>query len=346
MGLNVLIVDDNGTDRDSIVEIFRGWSANVESVASSRAAVASVKDTIASGGHLDVAVVDWRMPETDGIEVARAIKSLGMNPPPVIILATAYGREDVLRGAETAGIDAILVKPLDPSLLLETIAASIGAHTGAPTLPAGEIPKDLTDLHLLVAEDNSINQEVVTALLTDAGATVECVANGRLAVAKVCDGTHYDLVLMDLQMPEMDGFTATRHIREQFAARTVPIIAMTAHALAEERERCLAAGMNDHIAKPIDPPALIATVRRWCNRATLQPSTTTQAAAPLSPLAAALPMFDVTGALRRCLGDEAFLRRLFEEFITQFGSAAKTLPELHRRRRPSEGSGTRSQHGR
>lgn len=218
--------------------------------------------------------------------------------------------------------------------------ASLNAHVSAAgddfvsqafgTIAAAQSPSagsELGGVHILVAEDNAINQEIIINLLTDAGATVECVGNGRLAVERaMADAKRYDLVLMDVQMPEMDGLMATRQIRARIDAATLPIIAMTAHVMEEERRNCTDAGMNDHVGKPLNPTTLIATLRKWSVRA---PSVAeTAPPGPAMELALALPAFDVAGALARCSGDEAFLRRLFVQFCQQFSSAADSMRDF------------------
>ena len=327
-GLRVLVVDDDSTDRDRIREILSEWSMEVQAATSVRAAYAALKHAISRRRDFDVVILDWKMPNIDGIEAARTIKSWKLVPPPLMILVTAHGREHLLHGAETAGIDAVLVKPLDPSLLLDTIATGVGALPPPKPTGASTTTQSLAGIRILVAEDNAINQEIVGALLTDAGATVESASNGALAVKRVCeDAAQFDVLLMDVQMPEMDGLTATWRIRERFDAEHLPIIAMTAHALESERRRCLGAGMNDHISKPIDPVTLLETVARWCRRDYVE-APESPAASESSSLAAALPSFDISAALRRCLNDEEFLRRMLMEFLAQYELAASKIRDL------------------
>ncbi|GAC1574942.1 MAG: hypothetical protein NVS3B7_07130 [Candidatus Elarobacter sp.] len=325
--LHVLIVDDDPVDREIVSEMFRGWSMRVETSGSGREALISVTDAIARDDAIDLVVMDWKMPDADGASVARDIKNLGLSNAPVVIMLTAYGREQVIHSAEAVGIEAVLIKPVDPSLLFETVAATFYPELPASTFAPATNRRELGGLRLLVAEDNAINQEIIMTLLDDAGATVDCVANGRLAVANAIGGSRYDLVLMDVQMPELDGLAATRQIRRYWSATELPIVAMTAYAMEDDRRRCLAAGMNDHVAKPINPPALIATILRWCTRTHPIPQADPIAvpAATPSHLAAELPGFDIVAALDRCNGDEAFLRRLLHRFTEQFESAPGSL---------------------
>jgi two-component system sensor histidine kinase/response regulator len=328
--LHVLVVDDDPVGRDMIAEMMRSWSMSVSTAESARSALDYLNDSSARGVPVDLVILDWQMPGMDGLQAARTIKACDLARKPVIIMVTAHGREQVLRSAEAAGIEALLVKPVAPSLLLEAVTSAFHQPaTVSRTLRAGT-ERELTGLRILVAEDNAINQEIIIGLLTDAGAQVDCVENGRLAVERIVDSAaRYNLVLMDVQMPELDGLGATRKIREHLAPEQLPIIAMTAHAMDEERRRCIEAGMNDHIAKPIDPVTMTATILRWGTASRL-PAHVPAVVPPAPPaitseLGLLLSAFNIGGALARCNGDEAFLRRLFVRFTQQFDSAAVTL---------------------
>jgi signal transduction histidine kinase/CheY-like chemotaxis protein/HPt (histidine-containing phosphotransfer) domain-containing protein len=334
--LRVLVVDDDPDLRRSLAALLSSWSVQCDSASSGREAVARVNEAVAAGSPYDLVLMDWQMPSMDGIAAARLMRTqTDAGKMPIVIMVTSYAREDVLANAQAAGIEAVLVKPVDASLLLEAITsafdlASSHQREQRTAMPAAE---ELRGIHLLVAEDNDINQEIVGAFLTRSGATVEFVGNGRLAVERVLAGTtHYDAVLMDVQMPEMDGFQATREIRGHRSARDLPIIAMTAHAMEEERRRCLAAGMNDHIAKPLDPALLIATLRRWVHVSAPPPPPLPVPAPPAPPVAAASapvdggePAFDVAAALDRLGGDEDLLHMLIERFCGEFADAGRTL---------------------
>jgi hypothetical protein len=214
--------------------------------------------------------MDWKMPGQNGVEVAQAIRAgAGAEKPPIVIMVSAFGRSDLFDAAKRAGIESFLVKPVDPSLLLETIqslfTASVGSREAAPAEPR---TTQLSGSRVLVAEDNAINQQIVEHLLTRLGVAVEFAGNGREAVDAVLrDYTRFDAVLMDVQMPEMDGLEATRLIRNHVDAAQLPIIAMTAHAMETERQLCLEAGMNDHLTKPVDPKALTKALGRWITSA-------------------------------------------------------------------------------
>jgi signal transduction histidine kinase/CheY-like chemotaxis protein/HPt (histidine-containing phosphotransfer) domain-containing protein len=215
--------------------------------------------------------------------------------------------------------------------LPEPLDSAAGSVSIDRTLAATDQRSLLRGLRILLAEDNAINQEIAISLLTDAGAKVTCAENGRKAVDTILtDGQRFDVVLMDVQMPELDGIGATLEIRQYLSEDELPIIAMTAHALDEERRRCIAAGMNDHIAKPLNPPLMIETIKRWTSSglsdadgAGAEPTV-----AMRGDLERLLPDFDIRGALERCSGDEAFLRRLFRRFALQFAPAAASTRRL------------------
>jgi signal transduction histidine kinase/DNA-binding response OmpR family regulator len=269
-GRRVLVVDDDPIARDALAAMLRSWSLNVTEARSGTAALAAINEAKTAKTPFDLVLLDWKMPGQNGVEVAQAMRAdAGTEKPPVVIMVSAFGRSDLFDAAKRAGIEGFLVKPVDPSLLLETIqslfSTSAGSREAAPKEPA---TSDLSGSRVLVAEDNAINQQIVEHLLARLGITVEFAANGREAVDAVLkDYKRFDAVLMDVQMPEMDGLEATRLIRNHVDATQLPIIAMTAHAMETERQLCLEAGMNDHLTKPVDPKALTKTLRRWITSA-------------------------------------------------------------------------------
>jgi two-component system sensor histidine kinase/response regulator len=208
------------------------------------------------------------MPGMDGLQASRYIKSdetLGHRP--AIVLVTAFGREEVREEAERLQLDGFLVKPVTKSMIVDSLV-NIFSHSDDETSAAAQIEQavPLRGARLLLAEDNDINQQIAVELLEGAGASVRVANNGREAVEILSNGPQpppFDVVLMDLQMPQMDGYQATSKIRSDSRFDTLPIVAMTAHATLEERQRCLAAGMADHISKPIDPGMLFETVARF-----------------------------------------------------------------------------------
>lgn len=324
-GLRALVVDDNAAARDILGEALESVSLRVEAVASGREAVAEVKAADGSDDPYRIVFMDWKMREMDGIAATRLLKhDATLKVPPRVVMVTAFGREEVRAHAESAGVDGFLVKPISRSLLLDTLMGLFPPAEGAAydqyQAQREEPLARLDGVSVLLAEDNEVNQQIVVELLESTGARVVVAANGREAVARLqagLDGEPFDLVLMDLQMPEMDGYEATRLIRADPRFQDLPIIAMTAHAMIEERQHCLDAGMNDHVAKPIDPDALFHTVRRWLKpgfEATTHPPTD---AAPrgAEPALPAIPGLDVASGLRRVAGNRKLYRDLLDQYV-------------------------------
>ena len=267
--LRVLVVDDNAAAREILQEPLSTVASYVKVVASGPEAIAAVKAQDATE-PFDIIFMDWRMPGMDGLQASRHIKSdETLKKQPAIVLVTAFGREEVREEAERVGLDGFLVKPVTKSMLVDTLVNVFATpdETGATAGAAEEeAATRLRGARILLTEDNEINQQIAIELLEGAGATVQVANNGREAVEILANGPQpppFDMVLMDLQMPEMDGYQATAKIRSDPRFANLPIIAMTAHATIEERQRCLAAGMNDHISKPIDPALLFETVGRF-----------------------------------------------------------------------------------
>ncbi|TCH99656.1 response regulator [Roseococcus sp. SYP-B2431] len=329
--LRIMVVDDNAASRAILQEMFAAWSVGVELFASAAEALSALDDAEASGAPFDLVLMDWKMPGMDGMEAARRIqgKAPGVRTP-LVVMVSAYGREEIAEKAEANGISAVLVKPVDPGLLLDTLTTLLGAGPEAVPTPPGPapIPRVAPEFHgarVLLAEDNEINRQLAVELLTDAGLVVEIAENGRVACDKaLAEPLGFAAVLMDVQMPEMDGIEATIRIRQRIPAQDLPIIAMTAHAYEQERERCLRAGMNDHVAKPVDPAALIATLDRWLAAGPAAPPP-----APAAPdadgLPPALPPYDLEAALVRVNGKRKLLRKLIVDFGESFGDTAATL---------------------
>jgi two-component system, sensor histidine kinase and response regulator len=273
--LRVLVVDDNAAAREILQEPLSTVASYVKVVASGPEAIAAVKGQDPAA-PFDIIFMDWRMPGMDGLTASRHIKSdETLTKQPAIVLVTAFGREEVREEAERLGLDGFLVKPVTKSMLVDTLVDVFATsdETGATTGAADEDGATrLKGARILLTEDNEINQQIAIELLEGVGATVQVANNGRQAVETLANGPQpppFDVVLMDLQMPEMDGYQATTKIRADARFSRLPIIAMTAHATMEERQRCLDAGMNDHVSKPIDPALLFETVGRFYKPLTL-----------------------------------------------------------------------------
>ena len=247
---HVLIVDDHATAREVLTELVTslGWSC--ETAASGEKALYRIQDK--SQEPIDLVLLDWKMPGWSGLETAHRIRSLrpAGDSYPTLVMITAYGREALAEDGKI--LDGFLTKPATASMLLNAVAEATAGDALRSRVTASETQR-LAGLHLLLVEDNPINQQVAQEILQGEGARVEVANHGREAVDRIRETeSRYDAVLMDVQMPEMDGYQATREIRGGLGESELPIIAMTANALETDRQLCLDAGMNDHVAKPID----------------------------------------------------------------------------------------------
>jgi signal transduction histidine kinase/DNA-binding response OmpR family regulator/HPt (histidine-containing phosphotransfer) domain-containing protein len=267
-GLPVLLVDDNATAREILGTMLQSFGFEVAVASSGEAALEQLEQAPTQQPY-PLVLMDWRMGGMDGVEATRRIKSHQQLPLiPKVIIVTAYGREDLIGAARHVAIDGLLTKPVTASSLLDAIMDAMGrerAGTGGPSRRS-EVGRQaratLHGAHVLLVEDNEVNQELALDLLTSCGISVEVAANGQEAIDLLAE-RDFDGVLMDCQMPVMDGYTATRHIRSQEKFSELPVLAMTANAMAGDRERCLESGMNDHITKPINVDEMFATMARW-----------------------------------------------------------------------------------
>jgi CheY-like chemotaxis protein len=364
-GMKVLLVDDNATSRDIFQEMLESFSFEV-SVAASGAEGITELESAQEDKPFELVVMDWKMPGMDGIEASRRIKNhTGLSKIPAIVVVTAYGREEVMQQADEVGLEGFLLKPVNPSMLFDTIMQAFGEAVPETSRVAqrkeqeAEALKNIQGARLLLVEDNEINQQVAKEILEGAGLNVAIANNGQEAVDAVKE-TNYDAVLMDVQMPVMDGYTATRKIREWElkvqssklkAAETgdenrdsvlspqssaLPIIAMTAHAMAGDEDKSLQAGMNGHVTKPIDPDQLFATLQKWIKPSekrskVKQPEVpaerpeSDQAVPEEEQLPEYLQGFDLTDGLKRLQGNKRLYRKLLLNFATDYCEAANDI---------------------
>jgi two-component system, sensor histidine kinase and response regulator len=330
-GLRVLVVDDNATNRRILEEMLASWHMSPVTVSDAASAVSSLRSATEGRHPFDVMISDGQMPEVDGFMLARRVRRERRLAKMPIVMLTSVGQSDDLMRRHKNEIDAFLTKPIKHSDLLEVLARMFGASTrdGRTRPTAGRIsamPARVLDV--LVAEDNPVNRKLVTTLLRKRGHRVKAVENGREAVAAIsAKRGSYDLVLMDLQMPEMGGLEAAQAIRDQEAGGTtrLPLVALTAHAMQGDRERCLAAGMDAYLPKPIDVDELIATVESFGGKAASD-----QSQPEAEP--AGSDVFDQRAALAYSGGDRRLLVEVIELFRSDYPSSLRQIDRAFRRR--------------
>jgi len=318
-GTRVLVVDDNASARELLAQMTSTLGLQPQLAVSGDEALRLVALADARDAPYGLMLLDWKMPGMDGIECARRMAQIPRrHPMPTVLMLTAFGRDEVLRrlSEQQLEVAATLTKPVTLSTLLDACAVAVGLSSSPvarSALRQDALQGHLVNLggaHLLLVEDNPINQELAVDLLAHAGVVVQVAGNGLEALEMLAQH-HFDGVLMDCQMPVMDGYEATRTLRRQAQWRDLPVIAMTANAMIGDRDKALAAGMNDHIAKPIKVEEMFATLARW-----VRPQAHTWVAEhPDGAIAlAALPGIDSHGALARLSGDERLYRRLLGMF--------------------------------
>ena len=370
-GMKVLVVDDSATSRNILRDILESFCFDVTLAASGEEGLEEIEKAD-TDQPFELVIMDWKMPGIDGLEASEQIKTnQTLSKIPAIILVTAYGREEIMQRAKQAGLDGFLIKPISPSVLFDTIMQAFGE--GIPkTSRISEIKKEGEDLkeilgaQVLLVEDNEINQQVALEILQGAGLHVMVANNGQEGVDTAMLN-QFDAILMDIQMPVMDGYEATRRIRNaEFGMRnengkdsdfkskiqnlkseikSVPIIAMTAHAMTGDQQKSIEAGMNDHVTKPIDPDQLFATLQKWIKPAggrTPVPKSIPALGKPpledLSPeddqkvldedeLPDSLPGFDLAAGLKRLQGNKRLYRKLLLDFGRNYRGVAEDIRE-------------------
>ena len=328
-GRRILVVDDNEHARAVIIDMLASMTFAVDAADSGSAALETVARTARDGGRFDIVFLDWQMPVMDGIETARRIHAMGLDPPPHLVVITAYGREEVIRESELEGIEEVLIKPVNASILFDAIIHLLGdgRRDAGEATEGFEADDDdrisLAGSRILLVEDNDVNRDVATEILETVGCRVSLAKDGAEAVEAVREDI-FDLVLMDVQMPVMDGLTATREIRGLPTLGALPIVAMTANALKEDRDRCLEAGMDDYVTKPIDPDALFATLEKHCGRSaanrTAPPARGEPAPAATAP--AAIEGINTADGMKRVMGNGL----LYVDLLSRFAEGQREAP--------------------
>jgi len=354
-GQRVLVVDDNDYARQVMVGLLEQMEFEVSEAASGQAALDALREAQSQAESpapeagntitrpFDVVLLDWKMPGMDGLETARHIQTMALPRAPKLAFVSAYSRDDLLKRSREIGIQEVLSKPVNASTLFDGLTRLVtGATTAAHSIVPGSAPtgraslnlKALTGVRVLLAEDNLLNQQVATEILAEAGVEVVVADNGRVALA-LAQAEKFEAILMDMQMPEMDGVEATRALLALTDWQRIPIIAMTANAMNADRQRCLQAGMVDFVPKPVEPEHLFKTLLRWCRPdapllapESMEPATHTTQAKPAddatgpkvissaepSLLPSHIDGLDLQAGLRRVMGKEARYLALLRDF--------------------------------
>ncbi len=330
-GLRVLVVDDCATTREINCEWITTWRGQPDAAADATQALEKLRQAARDGRPFSVAVLDWKMPGVDGMALARLIKEDPQLQKTGLVLLSSYTQHGGFEKIAAAGFAAFVPKPAGKSDLYDAIVTaangdlkkSAKAAESAAAAPLAAAKPTAHGRMILLAEDNAINREVATEMLSSLGYQSRWVRNGRDAVQVWRHGT-IDLILMDCQMPEMDGYEATRAIRLEESLHAnrhrIPVVALTAHATNGDRDRCLAAGMDDYLTKPLDPQALAAALSKW-----MTPPATAHGGQGGTATAAAAEPIDYPSLLRRCFGKQELASRLVRKFAEQAGDDLKAM---------------------
>ena len=334
-GLRVLVVDDNPSAREIFVSMLTALGFDARAVFGGVLAIGAVAQARTEGRPYGLVLMDWKMPGMNGLDTLAGIRAdaAGIDAAPACIMVTAFHREALLEAARQRELplDGVLNKPVSASTLLDQISFVFGGVTGQSRKTQRQSSyrddeRALRGAWLLLVEDNEVNQEVAQHILNDAGIRVDIASNGAIALAKIEENA-YDGVLMDCQMPVMDGYQATRKLRQDPRYSDLPVIAMTANAMVGDKEKCLDAGMNDFIAKPIDVAQLFGTLARWIAPAAPQEMTVVVAQPEAElPVVAGLKMAE---AMRRVGGNATLMRKLLDRFVeTQFDAMQRIVAAI------------------
>jgi CheY-like chemotaxis protein/HPt (histidine-containing phosphotransfer) domain-containing protein len=332
------VIDDDEDARLIVAGMLTELGMRAETAPTGEGGLEAVTAADRAADPYDLLIIDWQLPRLDGIETASRLQALDLSVHPTFLVMTAYGDRLPREQAELAGIHRVMAKPVTPSVLHDTLAEIILPLQGQAQ-PISVMKEELAKRqggHILLVEDNPINQEVAQALLESLGMQVSLADNGQTAV-EMAGAAAFDLVFMDIQMPVMDGLEATRVIRRLPGWESIPIVALTANAFREDGERCFQAGMNDHIAKPVEHKALQELLIRWMPARQLSVSSEPSADRSTirikedDTLLAALEAIDgldAAAGLRRMVGNQDRYIRVLTRFIDDYGGAGDVLGEL------------------
>lgn len=324
LGTRVLVVDDNASAREILAGMASSYGVEVDVADSGRAALRVLVEAEQKSLPYDLVLMDWRMPGMDGVETVRQMHAANLARTPSVIMVTAFGRDEVREQAERQGVHlpVVLTKPVTLSTLLEAIGMVLGKVPQADTRASERCEQNASEIaslrgaRQLLVEDNELNRELASELLQGAGIELRQAFDGQQALELLDQDADFDGVLMDCQMPVMDGYTATRRIRQQPRFAKLPVIAMTANAMASDRERALASGMNDHISKPLNVAGMFATLAKWIRPRAGRQSLATGVGTPeaAGQLPGSLEGIDLAAGLATCMGKRELYLRLLRKF--------------------------------
>ncbi|MCK4224314.1 MAG: response regulator [candidate division Zixibacteria bacterium] len=332
-GMRMLVVDDNTTNRTILVKMLESFGCSAEAVESGSTALQALKKAARKEKLFDLVLLDMQMPEMDGEETLRTIKDDPEIKQVLVVILTSIGERGDAARLEALGCAGYLTKPIKQSQLFDTIITVLSRQKTAVERKSGRIVTRHTiaeqkrrRIRILLAEDNPMNQKLAVALLKKAGFSVDAVENGRMVI-EALDRTTYNLILMDVQMPKMDGFEATKAIRERKDEKKhTPIVAMTAHAMKGDRERCLNSGMDDYISKPIEPQELFDAIEKWTKSYDPRKGITGQDKSEKDDKFKNDPI-DLETALSRFDNNKDFFKEMLEEFLDYAPKQLHTLDE-------------------
>ena len=326
--VRLLVVDDNATAREVLARMVAtaGWSADL--AVDGQRALQLLEAALARGQKPDALLIDWRLPGVQGVEAGQKLRRLCREQGiPLIVLVTPFGRETIAeaRPDHRRPAEGFLLKPMTHAMLRDAVAEGIRGYPLIPSRRDRTLRRRFQGLRILLVEDNKVNQLVAREILEDEGAQVVVADNGREAVARLRERTvSFDAVLMDLQMPVMDGYQATREIRNELGELELPVIAMTANAFETDRQRCLEAGLNAHLSKPIQVEVLAETLGRFCRLDQPQPADDQEDAEFTLDAAeiAGLPGLDLADTLRRLNGNRPLYSQIARMVCNKYPEVA------------------------
>ncbi|WP_342616693.1 response regulator [Rhodoferax sp. GW822-FHT02A01] len=332
----VLVIDDNRQTMELIKEMLIQIGVDAHAVDSGHKALVEIAQACESVHPYDLVLLDWQMPTMSGIETAQKLEEMQLKKPPTMVLITGHARAEIYDGSFNDYFVDILIKPISSYTLRELIyrlnnsaathLSAQGSRRPSSHVSTKVLPTAGSTVELLVAEDNAFNQQIANELLTEAGYTVSLAENGQMAVdmvnAKFNAGSCYHLVLMDMQMPIMDGVAATKIIRAKYPSEMLPIVAMTANAMQADRDRCIAAGMDDFVTKPIDPQRLFETINKWLGTAPTPAGNTSHSPSAANggdwlTALASIPDLDVKSGLSLMGDNEKLYLSSLREFVSK-----------------------------